>query len=116
MAKNTGGPAFPTRGPRIGNVEKGDDCGMTLRDWFAGMALAEVPDPMTPADAPKTAALAYAIADAMIQARTRESETERMNAALTVARTAMQSAINSSLCEPGSSVHRSLEHAIKLMS
>jgi hypothetical protein len=44
---------------------------MTLRDWFAGMALAEVPDPRTSADAPETARLAYAIADAMMLERTR---------------------------------------------
>lgn len=43
--------------------------GMSLRDWFAGMALAEVPDPLVEADAPATARLAYAIADAMIARR-----------------------------------------------
>ena len=42
---------------------------MTLRDWFAGMALAEVPDPATEADAPTTARLCYAIADAMLAER-----------------------------------------------
>lgn len=41
----------------------------TLRDWFAGMALAEVPDPTNEADAPTTARLAYAIADAMMKER-----------------------------------------------
>ncbi len=43
--------------------------GLTLRDWFAGMALAEVPDPISEADAESTARLAYAIADAMIAHR-----------------------------------------------
>ena len=32
--KNTGGPAFPTNAD---NVQSTD--GMTLRDWFAGMAM-----------------------------------------------------------------------------
>lgn len=37
----TGGPAFPIEC----NIENGyrDDSGMTLRDWFAGQALASVP-------------------------------------------------------------------------
>lgn len=42
---------------------------MSLRDWFAGSALAEVPDPINASDAPQTARLAYAIADAMIEHR-----------------------------------------------
>lgn len=57
-----GGPAFPVR-------EWPSQGGMSLRDWFAGMALAEVPDPASISDAPTTAALAYAIADAMLAER-----------------------------------------------
>ena len=43
---NDGGPAFPV--PSVSWKEKGEDCvaigtrGMTLRDWFAGQALAGV--------------------------------------------------------------------------
>lgn len=43
-----GGPAFPTGVPYIHNDEQGKDypmweaTGMTLRDWFAGQALASV--------------------------------------------------------------------------
>jgi hypothetical protein len=44
MAKNDGGPAFPVSGRNYGYVEDGRqgipcDTGMSLRDWFAGMAL-----------------------------------------------------------------------------
>ena len=61
-----GGPAFPYT---VGAVGEELHVGMSLRDWFAGMALAEVPDPLTEDDAPKTARLAYAIADAMLVER-----------------------------------------------
>lgn len=68
-----GGPAFPNEAlidqgyyyPKAVRIVGG----MSLRDWFAGMALAEVPDPIGEKDAPKTAMLAYAIADAMIALR-----------------------------------------------
>ena len=71
-----GGPAFPCIRISYGTGVAGSDQrvhlpGMSLRDWFAGMALAEVPDPLTEDDAPKTAMLAYAIADAMLQERTK---------------------------------------------
>lgn len=63
---NDGGPAFP-RSAGSGGISSSP--GMTLRDWFAGMALAECPDPINEEDAPRIAALAYAIADAMLKAR-----------------------------------------------
>ncbi len=66
MAKDIdddGGPAFP--------FERMITPGMSLRDWFAGMALAEVPDPTSMADVGRTADLCYGIADAMLERRKR---------------------------------------------
>jgi hypothetical protein len=63
MTINDGGPAFPFQ-DGYGRVS-----GMTLRDWFAGQALAGLTaDPDMP-DAARCAALAYAYADAMLRAR-----------------------------------------------
>lgn len=67
----TGGPAFPTdnahqTGPHSYHAE-----GMTLRDWFAGMALQGLlldPDSMG-ATEESNAEFAYKVADAMIKAR-----------------------------------------------
>lgn len=42
VAKNDGGQAFPRAGfafPEIGSQSEPGTRGMTLRDWFAGMAL-----------------------------------------------------------------------------
>jgi hypothetical protein len=61
MSINDGGPAFPTRYHE-------DMHGMTLRDWFAGQALAGMlanPDSWT-GDRGVTA---YRYADAMLRAR-----------------------------------------------
>lgn len=65
MSKD-GGPAFPTRdsGVVIG--------GMSLRDWFAGLALHKIAMFDTtsyPAHQALQAKAAYDIADAMLQAR-----------------------------------------------
>lgn len=61
-----GGPAFPT-------AHK--DVGMTLRDWFAGMALASAVHlargSMTVDD---MAQVMYRVADAMLKAREAENE------------------------------------------
>ena len=71
MSKIDGGPAFPN----TGNIawELKPNSGMTLRDWFAGMALAhpytnddgegEIPD------CHAIAGYAYFIADAMLAER-----------------------------------------------
>lgn len=63
-----GGPAFAH-----GNREHGGDPGMSLRDWFAGQALTALGDVQFPdagrRAAPKVAALAYEVADAMLKAR-----------------------------------------------
>ena len=77
MAKPDGGPAFPSAvaiGP-AGDVYEGVDGGMTLRDWFAGQALAGLlANPSReeagtrPAEA-HYAAASYLIADAMLAER-----------------------------------------------
>ena len=38
MVKNDGGPAFPVPGLDGQNMSHGPVYGMSLRDWFAGMA------------------------------------------------------------------------------
>jgi hypothetical protein len=61
--KSNGGPSFPTMH---------HDQGMTLRDWFAGQALAGWLASFTSDDAVKAegcARLAYQLADAMIARR-----------------------------------------------
>jgi hypothetical protein len=70
---NDGGPAFPRQDERLGEVglREGSD-GMSLRDWFAGRALAGIIsadgaqyfDAYTP-----HAVTAYKQADAMLAAR-----------------------------------------------
>jgi hypothetical protein len=68
--KNDGGPAFPCGYHPEGN--SADQQGMTLRDWFAGQALAGLCASTTHDDSPGTALLAtwaYQQADAMLKAR-----------------------------------------------
>lgn len=53
-----------------GNPEQGGDPGMTLRDWFAGQALAEFTREIWSEHKPEdVAARCYMIADAMIAER-----------------------------------------------
>lgn len=63
-----GGPAFPAREGQA--FERGQTIspGMTLRDWFAGMALTNA---YTQAEdnRDKAAAWAYELADALLKAR-----------------------------------------------
>lgn len=74
-APNDGGPAFPceTYGLRNGKETTIPTNGMSLRDWFAGQALAGI---MTRAGshafewAPE---IAYTVSDAMIAARNKEA-------------------------------------------
>lgn len=67
-AKN-GGRAFPV----LCNVKNGSDWvardGMSLRDWFAGRALAMLADPNVTGSEVKIAEIAYRFADAMLEAR-----------------------------------------------
>ena len=60
---NDGGPAFPA-----GNLTHGGHEGMTLRDWFAGQALAGMLIGEWLSDK-GVATLAYEYADAMLAAR-----------------------------------------------
>ena len=70
--KNDGGPAFPHPWTAdMGWSPRDAPGGMSLRDWFAGQALASVPTtsragPMSKAE---IAEYSYAIADAMLKAR-----------------------------------------------
>jgi hypothetical protein len=59
-------PAFPS-GDKAAHPTSTFEAGMTLRDWFAGQALA-----MSTPDSPKNLAeWAYAVADAMLAKRER---------------------------------------------
>ena len=70
MVKNDGGVAFPVAG-QIGPEQYGFEPGMTLRDWFAGQALAmSAPKYMNLSDsAALLAKRCYAVADAMLAER-----------------------------------------------
>ena len=63
MTKDTGGPAFPSTYPNRD--------GMTLRDWFAGMAMAQLCVAQNTATREQDAETAYTIADAMIAERSK---------------------------------------------
>lgn len=64
-----GGPAFPVK-PWINQQYHKDDCGMSLRDYFAALAMQGFcADPETNNSADKFAAAAYAMADAMLLER-----------------------------------------------
>lgn len=72
--RQDGGQAFPH-----GNPTHGGDIGMTLRDWFAGMALQGLlasPRPCVPEEKPVTdyvlASFSYTVADAMLKERTKQ--------------------------------------------
>ncbi len=76
--KDNGGTAFPGPSFTQGGHPNGHSMGMTLRDWFAGQALAGFyanPDPHMPAELDgkpgviRVAQAAYQIADAMLEAR-----------------------------------------------
>jgi len=70
VKNDDGGPAFPCDST---NKQLPTQCGMSLRDWFAGQALMGIiaapgcePDDSHP---PGIATLAYMFADAMLKAR-----------------------------------------------
>ena len=69
-----GGPAYPCHtNPLPGRLANAPQ-GMTLRDWFAGQALAghlaySHPQSVMGVFIPETAKTAYELADAMIEAR-----------------------------------------------
>lgn len=66
MSKVDGGPAFP----RSGNWSKDYD-GMSLRDWYAGMALQGYLSGIGWMDENKVAKWSYAQADAMLVERSK---------------------------------------------
>jgi hypothetical protein len=68
--KDTGGPAFPAQHFDLAEHEHG----MTLRDWFAGMAMQGMlanDIECGPEQVPIIVASAYVLADAMIQERSK---------------------------------------------
>jgi hypothetical protein len=68
--KYTGGPAFPRSGVKDGYGKiVGDVKGMTLRDWFAGQALAGLLANTNDDFNEPPSKWAYAIADAMLADR-----------------------------------------------
>lgn len=80
MSANDGGAAFPVSRQSFGNgitLEPISE-GMTLRDWFAGMALGHIPALLDVSDenasCENIAGHAYQIADAMLAARERKED------------------------------------------
>ena len=76
MAKriDDGGPAFPRPLSKLSPEEvSGEQDGMSLRDWFAGQALAGIAhlydSPTAPTRDDAAAESAYMLADAMLRAR-----------------------------------------------
>jgi hypothetical protein len=68
--RDTGGPAFPFWNP--GTSQDGQQTGMTLRDYFAGKALAGMLASTPDEDDPeKFACDAYLSADAMLKERSK---------------------------------------------
>ena len=65
MVNNTGGPAFPIKGP----VMSSDEQGMTMRDYFAAKAMQGMLAAAENYQTPDLAMYAYQVADAMIKAR-----------------------------------------------
>lgn len=76
--KDDGGPAFPQHGwsDDPGTIARTQDkLGMSLRDYFAGLALGHIPELLRANDANRTSEIiakwAYEIADEMLKARTK---------------------------------------------
>ena len=73
MNKETGGPAFPSPGVvMLDGRQQGAYEGMTLRDWFAGLAMQAAATNQKGADGftfYERARWAYEQADAMLEAR-----------------------------------------------
>lgn len=64
--KNNGGPAFPLSTSFVG----GGNCGMSLRDWFAGQAIIGIiSDTRCNWSGHRMAEEAYSISDAMLKER-----------------------------------------------
>lgn len=76
--QSDGGPAFPLVSEGAGSMEPGMHPGMSLRDFFAGQAMAMGsgvwPGGHLPDNAAALAANAYIVADAMLAARAGRGE------------------------------------------
>ncbi len=70
-AADDGGPAFPlfTSPSETGGNIPPIQYGMTLRDWFAGQALAGISAPSCGYEVQRAAQRSYELADAMLAAR-----------------------------------------------
>ena len=74
-AQHNGGPAFPTHGGAGGDDDPRNHTlggGLSMRDWFAGQALAGImanPELDGAGSAKQAAVVAYQAADAMLAAR-----------------------------------------------
>lgn len=81
MARNDGGPAFPRASHTVATPQGvkmiAQTDGLSLRDWFAGMALGALRSQIITmlmskdGDVSKAAEVAYKIADAMLAERER---------------------------------------------
>ena len=70
MRREDGGPAFPARAQYYRSGERAKECdGITLRDWFAGQALAGLLSCPSGCGPKGYATDAYLFADAMLAAR-----------------------------------------------
>lgn len=69
--QDDGGPAFPipTLEREYWDREQGEPNGMSLRDWFAGMALQGQAGNVAICEAKELAECCYAFADSMLAAR-----------------------------------------------
>ncbi len=77
MAMNNGGPAFPIPGGSSPFKPDNGYDGMSLRDWFAGQALAGIlANTARLGIIEEAASTAYAYADAMLAARQSDAEGE----------------------------------------
>jgi hypothetical protein len=74
MGKEDGGPAFPVEGVSFLGSTVISSTGLSVRDWFAGQALAALVDRWVgmPGGPLALGAEAYKLADAMLAARTRD--------------------------------------------
>lgn len=73
MSKD-GGPAFPSKWYPVADGYTRGDCGMSLRDWFAGQAVVALGahKAVNARGIPWLAEHAYMLADAMLAARAKE--------------------------------------------
>ena len=66
MTTNDGGPAFPRPYSATDEVPIPGQQGMSLRDWFAGQALASMAHPEATELAKASAVYAWEVSDAML--------------------------------------------------